>query len=156
MLALTWYDWFKAFNVIAAVLWVGGGVMLTTIGLLTLRVKDPRALASFGQQAAFLGERFFAPASLLVLAFGFAMMENGSLPYDLIWVQIALVGWGVTALVGFTFISPNAARISRLIKERGPEDAEVQARIKKVLYVARFDAALLLFIVFDMTAKPWS
>ena len=62
----------------------------------------------------------------------------------------------MTALVGFTFISPNAARISRLIKERGPEDAEVQARIKKVLYVARFDAALLLFIVFDMTAKPWS
>ena len=27
MLALTWYDWFKAGHVIVAVLWVGGGAL---------------------------------------------------------------------------------------------------------------------------------
>jgi len=37
-----------------------------------------------------------------------------------------------------------------------PESPEVQGLIRRILTVARIDAALLLFIVFDMVAKPWS
>jgi hypothetical protein len=32
----------------------------------------------------------------------------------------------------------------------------VQALIQRILFVARLDSLLLLFIVFVMTAKPWS
>ena len=31
-----------------------------------------------------------------------------------------------------------------------------KARIRRILLVSRVDALILLFIVFDMTAKPWS
>jgi len=36
-----------------------------------------------------------------------------------------------------------------------PEDPEVQHRIRRILMVARLDVALLIAIVFVMTAKPW-
>ena len=38
---------------------------------------------------------------------------------------------------------------------RSPEDPEVQHRIRRILMVARLDVALLIAIVFVMTAKPF-
>ena len=45
MLALTWYEWFKAGHVIVAVLWVGGGATLALLGIMTIRMNDPIRLA---------------------------------------------------------------------------------------------------------------
>ncbi len=156
MLALTWYEWLKAGHVIAAVLWVGGGIMLTILGLMTIGLKDPARLAQFAGQVATLGGRFFPPVSLLVLALGIGMIENGDLGYDATWVQIAIAGWITSFAVGAAYLGPRAARLSKLLRERPPEDTEVQALIKRILLVARLDGLLLLFIVFVMTAKPWS
>jgi hypothetical protein len=44
--------------------------------------------------------------------------------------------------------------VGKLIVERGPEDDEAQARLRRLLLVARFDSLLLLAIVFVMTARP--
>lgn len=156
MLALIWYEWFKSFHVIAAVLWVGGAVMLTILGVLTLREKDPVRLVGFTRQVAFLGERFFPIVSLAVLALGFAMMENGNLPYDMTWVQIGIAGWAFSFVVGVFYLAPRSSKLKKLLETRGPEDAEVQGVIHRLLWAARIDNLVLLFIVFDMTAKPWS
>jgi uncharacterized membrane protein len=51
MLALTWYDWFKAGHVIVAVLWVGGGATLALLAIMTLRMNDPIRGAQFAHQA---------------------------------------------------------------------------------------------------------
>ncbi len=159
-LAMTWFDWFKAGHVIVAVLWVGGGATLTLLALMTLRLKDPVRLAQFAHQAGMIGERLYTPASLLVLLFGIAMMTNddGQLRFDwdMTWVRIALVGWALTFLVGFFYIRPTAAKLATAIEERGPTDPEAQKLIKNILLVTRIDVVVLLFIVFDMTAKPWT
>jgi uncharacterized membrane protein len=156
MLALTTYQWLKAFHVISSVLWVGGGVTLVVLGLMTLREKDPRRTAHFTGQVAFLGLRYFAPLSLITFGLGFWLAEEGHWPYDTTFIQIGIVGWIVSFLTGFFFIGPQSGKISRLLAERGPEDAEAQRLIRRLLLVARFDEALLLFIIFVMTAKPWS
>ena len=158
MLALTWYEWFKAFHVLAAVVWVGGGTTLTILALITVREKDPVRLAQFAKQAGWVGERIYTPMSLIVLALGFGLMENGQSPwsYNLTWVQIALAGWAVSALTGIFFLGPTAKKLGKLIEERGPADPEAQAVLRRVLLIARLDVLLLLFIVFVMTAKPWS
>jgi hypothetical protein len=38
---------------------------------------------------------------------------------------------------------------------RPADDLEVQARIRRILLVARIDVLVLIAIVFVMTAKPW-
>ena len=158
MLALTWYQWFKAFHVLAAVVWVGGGATLTILAFLTVREKDPVRLAQFAKQAGWVGERIYTPASLAVLALGFGLIENGQSPwsYDLTWVQIGLAGWAASTALGIFYIGPTAKKLGKMVEERGPADPEAQTTIKRVLLVARLDVLLLLFIVFDMTAKPWS
>jgi uncharacterized membrane protein len=157
MLAMTWYDWFKAGHVIVAVLWVGGGATLTLLALMTLRMKDPIRLAQFAHQAGKIGERLYTPASLLVLLFGIGLMTNDQSPWDwdMTFVRIALVGWALTFVVGFFYIRPTAAKLAKAIEERGPEDPEAQKLIKNILVVTRIDVLVLLFIVFVMTAKPW-
>ena len=156
-LALTWYDWFKTGHVLAAVLWVGGGTTLAIYAILTQRQNTPAEMASFARKAALVGERLYTPLALLVLAFGFGLMENDQSPwtYDQFFVVFALVGWGVSAATGVLFLGPEAERLGRLMPTRPPEDPEIQGRIRRILLVARLDVALLIAIVFVMTAKPF-
>ena len=156
-LALSWYEWFKAGHVVASVVWVGGGTTLAIYAVLTLRQNTPAELASFARKAALIGERVYTPLSLLVLAFGFGLMENAQSPwsYDQFFVIFALVGWAVSAATGAFFLGPEAARLGKLMPTRPPEDPEVQRRIRRILLIVRLDVVLLLAIVFVMTAKPW-
>jgi hypothetical protein len=156
VLATTTYDWFLTVHVLAVVMWVGGGVMLTLLGLMTIGLRDPVRLAQFARQAAFLGGTYFPPLSLMVLGFGFGMVEKGGLSYSLAWIQVAIAGWAASFLLGAGYLGPHAKKLARLLDQRPPEDAEVQDLISRILLVARLDSLLLLFIVLDMTAKPWS
>ena len=158
MLAIETYFWLKSVHVLAAVMWVGGGVMLTLLGLMTLAERDPVRMAQFARQVSFLGGRYFPPLSLMVVGFGFWMVERGEAgwTYDMTWIQIGIAGWIASFAVGAGYLGPHAAKLARLLEQRQPEDGEVQALIRRILFVARLDAVLLLFIVFDMVAKPWS
>jgi uncharacterized membrane protein len=156
VLAIETYSWLKSVHVLAAVMWVGGSVMLTLLGIMTIGLRDPIRLAQFAKQVAFLGGRYFPPLSLMVVGFGFWMVEEGDLGYDATWLQIAIAGWIASFVIGAGYLGPHASKLSKLLESRPPEDREVQSLIQRILLVARIDAVLLLFIVFDMTAKPWS
>jgi len=156
-LALTWYDWFKAGHVLAAVLWVGGGTTLGIYAIMIQRQNSPDEMASFARKAALIGERVYTPLSLLVLALGFGLMENSLSPwtYDRFFVIFGLVGWGLSAATGILFLGPEAKRLGKLAPTRPADDPEIQARIRRILLVLRVDNVLLLAIVFVMTAKPF-
>ena len=156
-LALTWYDWFKTGHVLAAVLRVGGGATLALYAILTQRQNTPEEMASVARKAALIGERAYTPLSLLVLAFGFGLMENSQSPwtYDQFFVIFALAGWGVSAATGAFFLGPEAKRLGKLMPSRPADDPEVQARIRRILMIARIDVVVLVAVVFVMTAKPF-
>jgi hypothetical protein len=40
--------------------------------------------------------------------------------------------------------------------EHGPKSPQAQARLRRILLVARVDVALMFVIVLDMVAKPFS
>ena len=156
MLAITTYDWLLSFHVLAAVLWVGGSVMLTILGIMTIGLNDPVRLTQFAKQVAKLGGVYFPPLSLIVVGLGFGLVEKGDLSYTLTWIQIAIAGWAASFVIGAGYLGPHAQKLAKLMETQPPESPEVQGLIRRILTVARIDAALLLFIVFDMVAKPWS
>ena len=49
---------------------------------------------------------------------------------------------------------PELGRIDRLAQELGPDSPEVQRRVGRLFTIFRFDTAMLILIVIDMTAKP--
>src|SRR4051812_1492395 len=65
-----WYSAFKAVHVLGAIVWIGGGSLITILALMAERKNDPAELATIGRQAAMVGERIFAPAGLVVVAMG--------------------------------------------------------------------------------------
>ena len=154
---MTWYDWFKTLHVLAAVVWVGGGTTLVVYALLTMRQNTPAEMASFARKAGLIGERFYAPMSFIVLAFGCGLMENSASPwtYDQFFVIFALAGWAASTLIGVLFLGPEAKKLGKLMPTRPPDDPEIQYRIRRILITARIDVVLLLAIVFVMTAKPF-
>ena len=151
-----WYALFKVVHVAGAVFWVGGGLTLTVLALWAERKSDPREMALIARQAAFVGERFFAPAGLLVLAMGIAMVVNLGLDWGKFWIIFGLVGYAVTFLTGLLVLGPQAKRIGTLLDTKGPEAAETQEAIARILRIARVDEGVLLLVVADMVLKPFS
>ncbi len=150
------YNVYKLIHVFAAVVWVGGATVLTILALLYERSSDPLELAGYARKAELVGMRVFLPSSLVVLVFGLLLVHEGSLDFGRFWVAAALAGWAMTFVTGLFFISPRAKKLATLIPERGVTDPEVQSVMKRIMLISRFDAAVLLLVVADMTAKPFS
>jgi len=151
-----WFAVFKLIHVLVAVFWVGGGLMLTLLALRAERSGEPAELATIAKQAAFVGERFFAPAGLVVLAMGITMVINDHIGFGTTWVDIGLAGYAVSFATGIGVLSPLAKKVATLLEERGPAAAETQAAIGRILLVARLDVGVLLLVVADMLMKPFS
>jgi uncharacterized membrane protein len=148
------YNVYKALHVLAIVVWVGGDVTLTTLGIVFERRRDGETLAAIGKAGAWIGTRVYTPALFAALGFGIALVEKGSLGWRSFWIDFALAGWTVAAVVGIGFVGPELGRIDHAAQASGPESEEVQRRVRRLFTVFRFDTALLMLIVLDMTAKP--
>src|SRR5215475_8620758 len=96
----SWYDTFLAVHILFVVLWIGGGVFLTIFAILAERARDGVQLASLAKMAAFAGERIFAPAAIVVLAMGIAMVLNADLGFGHFWLIFGLLGFASSFVVG--------------------------------------------------------
>jgi uncharacterized membrane protein len=151
-----WYGLFKAIHVTFAVLWVGGGTMLTILAIIAERSNDPAQIAGVARQAATVGEKFFAPVGLITFLMGLAMMLNTSWGWGKFWVVIGLVGYAATFTIGIALISPTVKKLHATIQAKGPTHPDSTALIKRIMLIARIDTALLLVVVLDMVTKPFS
>jgi uncharacterized membrane protein len=114
-------------------------------------------MATLARQAAFVGEKLFAPAGLIVLAMGITMVINSpEFSFSQAWVIIGLVGYALTFTTGVAFLAPRAKRISELLETKGAAAPETQAAIKQILLISRIDVGVLLIVVADMLMKPFS
>jgi uncharacterized membrane protein len=148
------YSIFKALHVTAAVIWVGGDVTLTTLGIVFERRRDGETMAALGKMGAWIGVNVYTPTLFALLVFGIATVQKGQLGWGTFWIDFGLLGWAIAACVGVAFVGPELGRIDRAAQQFGPESTEVRQRVKRLFAIFRFDTALLLLIVLDMAAKP--
>jgi uncharacterized membrane protein len=151
-----WYAIFRVVHVALAVFWVGGGLTLTILGLRAERSSDPREIGTLANQAAFVGERFFGPAGLVVLLTGIGMVLNGSLGWNHFWVIAALVGYASTFVTGIAVLTPLSKKVDASVKAHGAEHPASLALIRRILLIVRVDVSVLLLVVADMVLKPFS
>jgi uncharacterized membrane protein len=150
------YNVYKALHVTAILIWVGGDITLTTLGIVFERRGDASALAELGKMGAWIGTRVYTPALFAAFAFGVALIEKGGLGWGAFWIDFGIAGWAVATVVGVGFVGPELGRIDKAAQELGPESEAVGRRVKRLFTVFRFDTALLILIAIDMTAKPFS
>jgi uncharacterized membrane protein len=151
-----WYAMFKAIHVAIAVIWVGGGFMITVDGIRAKRENDPAKVVGVAQRAAFWGEKVFAPAGLIVFLMGIAMMVNTNWGWSRFWVVAGLIGYASTFITGIGVLSPLAKKIGASAQANGPDHPTTIALIERILLVAMVDVSVLLLVILDMVTKPFA
>ena len=87
----TLYDWLRLLHVLAAMVWVGGGVMLAVTAARVLRDRDPAAVGRFTGSLRVLGPRVLAPATVAVLGLGIGLVvESDAWDFGQLWVQLGV------------------------------------------------------------------
>lgn len=148
------YDGFLLLHVIAAIIWLGAGLVLTMLVLRADLLGDPAAKAEVNAGAEWLATRLFIPAAFATLLFGVLAMVEGPWGLDQLWVAIGLVGWAVSFGTGILYFKPEGERIEALVGEHGPENPEVQARLDRLELVSRVELTVLYLVAADMVVKP--
>jgi uncharacterized membrane protein len=151
-----WYTAFMTVHVVFVVVWVGGGAILTVLGIRAERANDNGELVAIARQAAFLGHKVFAPAAIVVVAMGIAMVSNKDIGFNHFWIVFGLLGFLITFVLGIAVLAPMSKKLAALLEANGPDHPECQAAVAKLLLIARADIAMLLLVVVDMITKPFS
>lgn len=151
---VTWYEFAKWVHVFAAVVWVGGDLMLQMVAFRIMRADDAVRLAGFAKDVERIGMFVLTPATIVLLAFGFVLVEEGGWGYPF-WVVFGLATLGISALLGAAVLGPEAGRVGKLIEQRGAEDPEAQRRLRRVIVLSRVTTVLLVLTIFDMVIKPF-
>ena len=149
------YNWIKTLHVLAAIVWVGGGIFIQIYVTRLKRANDQTRLMAFAKDVEKFGTMVFLPASIAVLIFGIVMIWYApQWEITQLWVIIGLLGIANTIVVGAVFLGPEAGRIATIAGERGPDDPEVVRRTQRLFAISRYDLAVLVLVVVDMVVKP--
>jgi uncharacterized membrane protein len=149
---MSWSDLLLFLHISAAVIWIGGGLMMQFFGLRASMSGDPRRLGELGTDIDWIANRVFIPASLGAFVTGVLLViEIPGLGFGDDWIVIGLLLYATTFLAGILFLGPESARIGKLMAEGSPEAGP---RTMRLILLGRLDLVLLFFILYDMAVKP--
>ena len=153
MMISTLYDWLVFGHILAAMVWVGSAVVLLALSIITLRTRDPQAVARFVRTLPVLGPAVLAPATIAVVGFGvWLVLDSDAWSFGQTWIVIALVLFAIAFLGGAAFQSRAALGAERAV-ERG-DDGEALRQLTRWVRGYALILALLLAIAWDMVFKP--
>ena len=145
------YEAIKTFFTASAIAFVASGIYAQSVATKTFRVSDPAALLEAARGVSGITRHLVAPASLA--GAGFAVWLLVASP-PRAWVVVGLIGCGLSLLTAAGVHFPAAGRFARLLSDRSPEDAEVQATSRRVLMVSRLELVLLIAVALAIAFKP--
>jgi uncharacterized membrane protein len=153
MIVAALYNWLLFAHILAAMVWVGGAVVLMALSILTLRGRDPQAVARFVSTLPVLGPAVLAPATVGVVGFGvWLVLDSETWDFGQAWIVIALALFAVAFLTGAAFQSRSAQSAERAV-ERG-DDAEALRQLTRWVRGYALILGLLLVMAWDMVFKP--
>ncbi len=145
------FESLKLAHTLAAIVWVGGAVLLTLYGAKMAGGASREERIGFTNQSLFAGT-VFSIASLIVLGFGVWMVvDNPVWEFDQLWISLGFLGIAVGAVLGMGFYGPQGRKV---IAELEAGDPAGEARSRRIGMVAMAETVLLLVVVWSMIAKP--
>jgi uncharacterized membrane protein len=147
------YDWLLFAHIVAAMVWVGGGVMLGALATRVLRTREPDVVARFLGNLRVIGPRVLAPATVGVLALGvWLVLESDGWGFEQLWVQLALGFFAAAFVIGAAHQSRTAISAERAAN-RGDHD-EALRQLARWSWGYGAIVVLLVAATWDMVFKP--
>lgn len=148
------YETLKFIHIVAAAVILGGGILMMTLLASAVFGRNGERMLSVTNIIAWVGPRLFAPAWALVMAFGIWTTLEGDLKFGDAWITIGFVVFAIGFALGPTAHQRNARQLTAAVAEEGPDSNRVFEIGKREFMVAAFEAALVIFAVWAMTARP--
>jgi uncharacterized membrane protein len=147
------YDWLLFLHVVAAMVWLGGGIVIAALAARALRDPAPDAVAQFVTTLRVIGPRVLAPATVAVVGLGVWMvLYSTAWSFGQLWVQLGLGLFAVAFLIGAAYQSRAAIKADRAAAA-GEHD---EARRQLGRWALGYGAIVLLLVAatWDMVFKP--
>jgi uncharacterized membrane protein len=149
----TLYEWLLFVHVIAAMIWVGGVLVLGAFAAMVLRGGDASMIGRFVGILRLVGPIVLAPAPATVLAFGVWMvLKSETWSFDQLWVSLAFGLLIVAFAFGAAFQSRAAIAAARA-SSRGDGDEAAQ-HLRRWARGCGLILLVLLVVTWDMVFKP--
>jgi uncharacterized membrane protein len=147
------YDWLMFLHIVAAMVWVGGAVLLAALVTRVLRDRDDAAVALFTGSLRVIGPLVLAPAAVAVVGFGvWLVLDSAAWGFGQLWVQLALALFAAAFLIGAAHQSRTAIGAARATARGDHEEARRQ--LARWSWGYRLIVLLLIVATWDMTTKP--
>ena len=147
------YEFLLTVHVLAAVIWVGGAVMLHIFG--RLATKDgPEQQLIFTQHSIRLGNFIFAPLAVILLVAGVLLVNEVGYSYGDPWIGIGFLGFLVSFLLGAGYYPGAGRRYGEVVAGEGPGSPAAQALYRRTATVNMAELTILLLVIVAMTTKP--
>jgi uncharacterized membrane protein len=148
------YEVLKTIHVLAAAIWIGGGVMGHIIGGRAFRSNDITKIAVAGGDAEWVGNRVFLPASLVLLTVGIWMVVISGWNFSDLWIVIGIAGYAASAINGMAFLGPVSKRVGEMAGASDSVTPELRAQLDRLMLLSRVDSTILVLVLIDMVIKP--
>ena len=147
--------WLHLFHITSAVIWVGGGLALTLIGLRIQRSGEIAVLADFARTVPFVGMRALSPSMIVLLVTGvWIVFAEGAGDFRKLRIALALVGFALAFLIGAVVLGRSAIRFERLTSSPAPDLVAARGALGARVRGYAVVLAILLFVLWDMVFKP--
>jgi uncharacterized membrane protein len=147
--------WLLVVHILGAMVWVGGGVMLTLIGVRARSSSDPNAMGEFARVVPYVGPRVLGPAVVVLLVTGVLMvLRSAAWNFSQVWVLLALGLFVLAFVIGAIYLSRVGIEMARVAGGDGVAIAKGAALLNRWLLGYGAILLLLLVAVWDMVFKP--
>ncbi len=152
--ATSLYEWLLFLHVLAAMVWVGGLVLLVVLSASALRSGDQEAVARFSASLPRIGPLILAPSMVAVVGLGVGLVfdGNGAWRFGQGWIILALALFAAAFLIGAAFQSRAAIALQRAVENR--DHALAARHLRRWAWGMRLILLLLVVITWDMVVEP--
>ena len=148
------YEFLLTIHVLAAVIWVGGGLAMHILGRRVLKRGDPREIFEFSKEINTVAMRLYAPTSLILLIAGILLVNEAGYEFSQLWITLAFIGWAFSFIVGVGYYGPQDKKLQAPVAADGPAATGIVENVRQALFVNQIEQLVLFLIVIDMTTKP--
>jgi uncharacterized membrane protein len=147
--------WIHFIHVLGAIIWVGGGLMLSLIGARARKSEDPRLIGEFARTLSYVGLRVLTPAVVAVLLSGLWLVLTGSeWKFTQLWVLLGLGAFILAFLIGAIYLSRIAIQLDRVATNTDLDLQIARELLGRWMVGYQIILIILVFAVWDMVFKP--
>lgn len=148
------YELLVIVHVLAAALWIGGGVTFALLAGHAWGSRDDARALELSRMGDFVGTRMFAPAAFVLLGAGVWAVAEGDWDWGDAWVSIGFAGWLIGLLMALGWHSAEGRRIREAVADGGATGPRARRVARTGMVVGLVEIATLVVVVWAMVAKP--